>query len=178
MQRQTAMAERMVRLHVVANSDSDSDQALKLLVRDAVLTKAAEYLSGVSDANAAKQTLTAHLQELADVGASTVRREGYTYSVTASLEWTHFPTKTYDGFALPAGEYQALRIVIGDGAGHNWWCVVFPSLCVSAASEFTDTAVSGGLSEDDIGLMTEESEAYVLRFKCLEWLDLLKSKLP
>ena len=176
-QRQTAMASRMVRLHVVANSDSNGDQALKLQVRDAVLAEASSCLDGVSDVETAKQVLNAHLNELADVGAAVVQREGYSYPVSASLEWTHFPTKDYDGFSLPAGDYQALRIVIGDGAGHNWWCVVFPSLCVSAASEFVDTAVSGGLTEDDIGLMTEENEGYVLRFKCLEWFDMLKSRI-
>ena len=170
---QTKLSDRLVRLHVVANSDAEDDQALKLKVRDAVLECAAGYLEQVHDVDAAKQTLGAHLAELTEAGQAVVQSEGFDYPVTASLGVSHFPTKYYDGFALPAGDYQALRVTIGAGEGHNWWCVVFPTLCVSAASEWQDTAVSGGLSDDEIGLMAEENDGYVLRFKCLELWDSL-----
>ena len=170
---QAKLSDRLVRLHVVANSDSEDDQALKLKVRDAVLECAAGYLEQVHNADAAEQTLEAHLSELAEAGQAVVCAEGYNYPVTASLGVSHFPTKAYDGFALPAGDYRALRVTIGAGEGHNWWCVVFPTLCVSAASEWQDAAVSGGLSDDEIKLMAEESDGYVLRFKCLELWDRL-----
>ena len=170
---QAKLSDRLVRLHVVANSDTEDDQALKLKVRDAVLTCAAGCLEQVHDADAAEQTLGAHLTDLAAAGQAVVCEEGYNYPVTASLGVSHFPTKSYDGFALPAGEYQALKVTIGAGEGHNWWCVVFPTLCVSAASEWQDAAVSGGLSDDEIKLMAEESDGYVLRFKCLELWDRL-----
>ena len=170
------LSGKLLRLHVVANSDSDADQALKLEVRDAVLDCAAGYLENVSDVRAAEQVLGAHLAELAGAGQAVVREKGYDYAVRASLGTSHFPTKTYDGFALPAGDYRALRVTIGAGEGHNWWCVVFPTLCVSAASEWQDTAVSGGLSDEDVRLMAEEDEGYVLRFKCLELWDKLSQK--
>ncbi len=170
------LSGKLLRLHVVANSDSDADQALKLEVRDAVLDCAAGYLENVSDVRAAEQVLGAHLAELAGAGQAVVREKGYDYAVRASLGTSHFPTKTYDGFALPAGDYRALRVTIGAGEGRNWWCVVFPALCVSAASEWQDTAVSGGLSDEDVRLMGEEDEGYVLRFKCLELWDKLSRK--
>lgn len=170
------LSGKLLRLHVVANSDSDADQALKLEVRDAVLDCAAGYLENVSDVRAAEQVLGAHLAELAGAGQAVVREKGYDYAVRASLGTSHFPTKTYDGFALPAGDYRALRVTIGAGEGRNWWCVVFPALCVSAASEWQDTAVSGGLSDEDVRLMGEEDEGYVLRFKCLELWDKLSQK--
>lgn len=170
------LSGKLLRLHVVANSDSDADQALKLEVRDAVLDCAAGYLENVSDVRAAEQVLGAHLAELAGAGQAVVREKGYDYAVRASLGTSHFPTKTYDGFALPAGDYRALRVTIGAGEGRNWWCVVFPALCVSAASEWQDTAVSGGLSGEDVRLMAEEDESYVLRFKCLELWDKLSQK--
>ena len=170
------LSGKLLRLHVVANSDSDPDQALKLEVRDAVLDCAAGYLENVSDVRAAEQVLGAHLAELAGAGQAVVREKGYDYAVRASLGTSHFPTKTYDGFALPAGDYRALRVTIGAGEGRNWWCVVFPALCVSAASEWQDTAVSGGLSGEDVRLMAEEDEGYVLRFKCLELWDKLSQK--
>ena len=170
------LSGKLLRLHVVANSDSDADQALKLEVRDAVLDCAAGYLENVSDVRAAEQVLGAHLAELAGAGQAVVREKGYDYAVRASLGTSHFPTKTYDGFALPAGDYRALQVTIGAGEGRNWWCVVFPTLCVSAASEWQDTAVSGGLSDEDVRLMAEEDEGYVLRFKCLELWDKLSQK--
>lgn len=168
---QAKLSGQLLRLHVVANSDAEDDQTLKLKVRDAVLKRAAGYLEAAHDVDAAEQILGAHLTELAEAGQVVVQSEGYDYPVTASLGVSHFPTKYYDGFALPAGDYQALKVTIGAGEGHNWWCVVFPTLCVSAASEWQDTAVAGGLTEDEVGLMAEKNEGYVLRFKCLELWD-------
>ena len=97
-----------------------------------------------------------------------VAAQGSRYTVSAGLEETEFPTREYDGFALPSGEYLALRVVIGEGAGKNWWCVVFPPLCTTAACDFQETAVSGGLGEEDLSLITEEDGGYVLRFRAVE----------
>ena len=123
---QRDLADRVVRLHVLANSDTEEDQALKLLVRDAVLERATEILEQSEDRKSAEALLRESLPELEALAGETVRANGYDYAVTAELEDTSFPTKEYDGFALPAGEYLALRILIGEGAGQNWWCVVFP----------------------------------------------------
>lgn len=174
---QANLAGRMVRLHVIANSDSQADQELKLQVRDAVLAQASGYLEGVEDAQEAENVLAAHLSELAQAGETVVEEQGYDYPVNASLGVSHFPTKYYDQFALPAGNYRALRVSIGAAQGHNWWCVVFPTLCVSTATDWQDTAVSGGLTEEDVGLMSESDQGYVLRFKCLELLDKLTNGL-
>ena len=168
------LSGKLLRLHVVANSDSDADQALKLEVRDAVLDCAAGYLENVSDVRAAEQVLGAHLAELAGVGQAVVREKGYDYAVRASLGTSHFPTKTYDGFALPAGDYRALRVTIGAGEGRNWWCVVYPPLCTAAASDLSRTALGAGLTEDDLSLITGDGDGYVLRFRSLELWERLR----
>lgn len=172
--RETQLATKVVRLHVLANSDLEEDQSLKLEVRDSVLTLAEGYLADCTSVSQAKNVLEAHLQELADVGAETVSREGYCYPVSVTLETAYFPTKEYKDYALPAGNYQALRVEIGEAEGHNWWCVVFPSLSVDAVSERSETAIKDGLTEEDIALLTGEDEGYVFRFQCLEWFGELR----
>ncbi len=172
--RETELATRVVRFHVLANSDSEADQALKLKVRDSVLALADGYLADCTSVTEAKDVLEAHLQELADTGADTVSQEGYPYPVCVKLETTYFPTKEYQDFALPAGEYQALRVEIGAAEGHNWWCVVFPPLSFGSVSECSETAIKDGLTGDDMELLSGEEEGYVVRFKCLELFGELK----
>ena len=170
---QQALADRVVRLHVLANSDSQEDQALKLEVRDRILTKATELLEQSADRDEAAALLQENLPELEQLAEEEIRANGYDYAVTAELEDTTFPTKEYDGFSLPAGEYLALRVIIGEGAGQNWWCVVFPPLCTAAASDVPETALAAGLTEDQVNLITEEDTGYVLKFKTVElWEDL------
>lgn len=162
-----ALSGDVLRLHVLANSDSDADQALKLAVRDRVLAEAGARLSGAAGREDAEAVLAASLEELAQAGAETVAEAGYSYPVTVSLETAWFPTKEYDGFALPAGEYRALRVLIGEGKGHNWWCVVFPPLCLGAVSEPAQTAMEA-LPNSERALITGDGEGYVLKFKLLE----------
>ena len=174
--RQDDLQAKMIRLHVIANSDNAADQALKLQVRDAVLTCAEAILRESADMNDARRRLTDALPAIGDAAAAELAAQHRDDPISVSLEEAEFPLKAYDGFALPSGGYLALRVVIGAGEGRNWWCVVFPALCVSAASEWQDTAVSGGLSDEDVRLMAEEDEGYVLRFKCLELWDKLSQK--
>ena len=171
---QRDLADRVVRLHVLANSDTEEDQALKLLVRDAVLERTTEILEQSEDRESAEALLRESLPELEVLAEETVRANGYDYAVTAELEDTAFPTKEYDGFSLPAGEYLALRILIGEGAGQNWWCVVFPPLCTAASADVPETALAAGLTEDQVSLMTEEDSGYVLKFKAVEWWEQLR----
>ena len=171
------LADRVVRLHVLANSDSEADQALKLLVRDKVLAQAEALLRQAGDRGEAEALLRDRLPELERTARGAVRAAGYGYAVRASLEEMEFPTRVYDGFTLPAGKYLALRVVIGSGGGRNWWCVVFPPLCTAAASEVPETAMAAGLSRDQVGLITEENQGYVLKSKAVEWWQQLRSTL-
>lgn len=165
-----ALADRVLRLHVVANSDDQGDQALKLQVRDAVLAQAGDLLEGVSDRTRAEEILSDHLDQLAQAGTEALAAENCSDPVTVSLADQWFPTKQYDGFALPAGQYRALVVTIGAGQGHNWWCVVFPPLCLTSVTEDSVEAVAGeALSEDQVSLITGQDGGYVLKFRLIEW---------
>lgn len=165
-----ALAGQVLRLHVVANSDSEEDQALKLIARDAVLELASRLLDSVSDRARAEEILSAHLNELAQAGADALAAQGCTDPVTAEIADQWFPTREYATFSLPAGQYRALRITIGTGAGRNWWCVVFPPLCLgSVTEESVETAAGGVLSEDQVALITGQDGGYVLKFRIIEW---------
>lgn len=170
---QAALADKVIRLHVVANSDSESDQALKLKVRDAVLTEASALLSLVETREEAEAILRANLGFLSRTASETIRAAGKTDAVRVSLEKAWFPTKQYGETSLPAGTYEALRVVIGSGEGHNWWCVVFPSLCLASVSETSVPAMTG-LSNSDYALVSCESQPYVIKFKVIEWWETLK----
>lgn len=164
---QADLADSVLRLHVLANSDGAEDQALKLLVRDRILTEVEGLLPPDADRTQAEAVLTENLERLAAAGAETVAQAGYDYAVSASLEDTWFPTKEYGSFALPAGRYRALRVVIGEGSGQNWWCVVFPPLCLNSVSETADLTLAG-LTDQQTALVTGESEGYVVKFKAIE----------
>ena len=149
MQRQDALAQKMIRLHVIANSDSDADQALKLEVRDKVLDFTTTVLQRSADMEDAQVRLRKELTRIETIAQREIAAQGYDYPVTAQLASAEFPLKEYDGFSLPAGEYMALRLVIGEGAGQNWWCVVYPPLCTAAATDMPETAIRAGLSGDE-----------------------------
>lgn len=167
-----ALSQQFVRLHVIANSDSQDDQTMKLAVRDAILSYAEQILPSGLSMEETQAALAAQLDTLESIGEQAVRAYGADYSVAVSLTDAHFPTKVYEDFSLPAGTYRALRVVIGDGAGENWWCVVFPPLCLGAVSEDAATeAMAYGVDEESARLITGENEGYILKFKCLEWWD-------
>lgn len=160
---QRALAGELVRLHVIGASDSEEDQAIKLQVRDAVLAQAEPWLEGIATQEEAKRILGEHLEELAQAGAEV--SQGAT--VTAQIaEDVWFPTKEYTDFSLPAGRYTALKIMIGQGEGRNWWCVVFPPLCMGSVSEVTQEV--GSFTSGQVGLITGENEGYVVKFRVLE----------
>ena len=173
---QDELADKVVRLHVLANSDSEEDQALKLKVRDVVLERATAIREQSADRREAESRLRGELLELERIAAEEIAAEGYNYPVTVELENTDFPTKEYDGFTLPAGEYLALRVIIGEGQGQNWWCVVFPPLCTAASADVPASALAAGFSEEEVNLITEENQGYVLKFKAVEWWETLKEK--
>ena len=161
------LSDKLIRLHVVANSDSDADQSLKLKVRDAVLEKLRPALEGAGDRQAARTVLENRLSEIEDTARAVITAGGRDYGVRATLCRESFPTTEYDDFALPAGEYLSLRVTIGEGAGHNWWCVVFPPICDSGVIDSSASAAIG-LTEDQIKLVTGDSGGYVVRFRVME----------
>jgi len=168
---QLAMAEKLVRLHVLANSDSEEDQQLKLQVRDAVLAAAQEALDDCTDREQAEAVLQRMLPELERSAEETLSLYGSDAAVSAVLSREMYPKRTYDTFALPAGEYLSLRVVIGEGAGRNWWCVVYPPLCLAATTEdVAQSAAQAGFDEEEIALITAEEGGVAVRFKLLDWL--------
>lgn len=168
-----------IRFHVIANSDDPADQALKLKVRDGVLAMIDRELTEYTVAQArpeagrveltleqSRQYVQEHLDEIADTAQKIVRTNGYDYGVAANLGPRHIPEKTYGNVTFPEGEYEALNIVIGDGSGQNWWCVLFPPLCTVGARPADpryDTLWEAVDSEEPVKLM--------LKFKTLEYLE-------
>ncbi len=174
LQRQDRLEQKTIRLHVIANSDGEADQALKLQVRDRVLALAEQLLTDAADREQAIARLAQALPDLESAAAEEIAAQGYDYAVTARLERTEFPRKTYGDFALPAGEYTALRVKIGAGEGRNWWCVVFPPLCTTAASDRADAAIAAGWEQDDVDLVTGADAGYVLKFRSVELWETLR----
>ena len=172
---QQELADSVIRFHVIANSDTEEDQALKLAVRDRVLEEAEGLYPEGATLEQAQAALEGHLNTLAAAGRAVVEEQGYDYPVSARLEDCWFPTKEYEDFALPAGNYTALRVTIGEGKGQNWWCVAFPPLCLGAASETVDQAAQAGLfTPGQAALVTQDGEGYVLKFKAMELLGELQ----
>ena len=167
-QKQEELAEKMVRLHVIAQSDSDADQAVKLLVRDNVLSFTQSLLKGVSGVDAAEKVIESHLGDIQRIANATLAESGCDYTAKAEVKVTEFPEKTYDSFALPGGKYLALRVLLGEARGKNWWCVVYPPLCTATAVEWEETAEQAGLSGEEIALMKRENTHYEIRFKVVE----------
>ena len=158
------LREGLLRLHVVGASDSAEDQEVKLLVRDAVLASLEEGLHDLTDVDAAVDYVYRMLPRVEAAANRCLAAAGFTDTVAVSLTEEAFPTRDYDNFSLPAGVYRALRVVIGEGEGRNWWCVVFPQLCM-AGEDFVETASVAGLSPELTGTLEGE---YELRFWVLE----------
>jgi len=160
--------DSVVRVHILANSDSTADQALKLKVRDAVVEAGAGMLDGVTDREQAEDHLQNALPSLIQVAQQCVYDEGFSYPVTAELTTMYFTTRTYDSGTFPAGRYRAVRFSIGNAEGKNWWCVMYPPLCVSAA---TDKATLADVLDKDANAIVSEASRYAIRFKVVEWVE-------
>lgn len=167
--------ESVVRLHVLANSDTEEDQALKLKVRDAILAYTSPRVIDSATRDEAIEILQNELDELIRIATDVVRAEGYDYNVDVTLTLEDYPTRNYESMSFPSGEYVSLRVLIGEAEGQNWWCVLFPPLCLSAASEKSaneDAFIAVGLNSDQYKIITETDDAtYYLRFKLLEALN-------
>jgi stage II sporulation protein R len=173
---QSELENKLIRLHVVANSDSTEDQSLKLQVRDRVLEEMEGVLSDCADKKEAADRIEPELRRIEAVAEDRVRELGANYTVKATLKEEEFPTVAYDNFTLPAGKYTALRVEIGQAEGHNWWCVIFPPLCVTAASD-TASFEQMGLSQGTAALISGDTEGCTVKFKTLEWFEKIKAYL-
>ena len=162
-----AVYEDTVRLHILANSDSEEDQALKIRIRDAILTEFGDGLSDIESTEEARLELTSLLPEIEEFARAKVKEEGYSYTVSATLGEEWYETREYEDFTLPRGYYTSLRVIIGEGEGKNWWCVMFPPLCLDMATEDAprDDAVKK-YSNEEFVLITKNG--YNAKFKALE----------
>ncbi len=164
----------VVRLHILANSDSEQDQAVKLAVRDALLSSGKELFSGTVNVKNAADCLEVQKQYLIDVANKILEENGFEYKTNIYLTKEYFLTRQYENFTLPAGEYLALKVILGEGNGHNWWCVMFPPLCLPAATENTELdAVFGKNGAEIIGC----SDKYIMKFKIIELFEDLKHRI-
>lgn len=169
------LKSELIRLHVVANSDTQADQAVKLQVRDALLDSLREDLELAVDASQAKAYLEEKLPKLELLANEVLDQAGFSERAHITLGMDAFPLREYDTFSLPSGLYQTLKVVIGEGNGHNWWCVVFPQLCLPAtAAEFEETAVEAGLDDPMIQTLRRE-EPYTVRFYLLDLLGKIEN---
>ncbi len=167
--------EEVLRLHVIANSDEEYDQELKLKVRDAVLKAGETVFSGSEDIISAESEIADKKDVLLYSAEETVRNSGLNYDVKIELARSYFPTKTYDNVTLPAGYYKAVRIIIGKGKGKNWWCIMFPPLCLPAAVN-KDKIIRDFLTEDEMAIVTADP-GYEVRFWLIEKYYEIKNRL-
>ncbi len=165
--------ESILRLHVIAASDSEYDQRVKLQLRDRLLLKGSELFSTSESKREAEDKLENSLELLTKEANAYLKGIGYPYKATVTLGKSRFPTKKYEGYTLPAGVYDALKVTIGGGEGENWWCVMFPALCLPAAKKDTD-CFDGILTEKEQRFITEEK--FEVRFWLVEkWQELEKN---
>lgn len=172
--------DNVIRLHVLANSNEDFDQTLKLKVRDKVLLKYGEELSKIGNIEEATKSVEALLDEIRATAEEVIDQEGFSYSVECFFDREYYPERVYENTSFPAGNYLSLRIVIGEGEGKNWWCVLFPPLCLTTAYGDTigsDDSVPVGLTPEQYKLITKTDDVkYILKFKMLEILESIFEK--
>lgn len=161
---QSNIADEIIRFHVLANSDSSEDQELKLKVKNKVVLYMQELLWNCNSKEEAKQMITSHMEDILSIARKEIADQGYDYEVTGRLESCYFPVKRYGDLIFPEGEYEALRILIGKGEGKNWWCVMFPSLCMvnetySVVPDSSKEKLKYLLSEEEYSAITSKESA-------------------
>ncbi len=155
-----------VRLHVIANSDSDEDQSLKLKVRDKIIERMSTY--NAKSKEEALSYIENDMENLKKIAEECIINEGFNNSVSIELGEENYPTREYEDFSLPAGKYTSLRIIIGEGSGQNWWCVLYPPLCTSYAIEYDDDSIDVGFTKEQYDFITGYDKEYKVKFKLLE----------
>ncbi len=169
-----SIRDKMLRMHIIANSDSAEDQALKLKVRDAVLTAGEELFNGSLTADDAKEKISPQIEKLEQTALSVIQKEGFDYSVKVTVADEYFKTRVYDNaVTLPAGYYTAIKVIIGEGKGQNWWCVMFPPMCLPSATKECNIEDYLGTDESEIVMSNEK---YQFKFKLIEIYEELVEK--
>lgn len=173
--RQRAIAEQIIRLHVIANSDSEEDQAVKLKVKETIITYLRGEMMDAHTVEEARQTIREHLPEVEEIAREKLLEEGYTYEVSASLEDCYFPVKEYGDMTFPAGEYEALRVKLGKSSGRNWWCVMYPTLCFvdstyQVVPESSKEKLKESLTEEEYDSLLDGGENISYGCKIWDWL--------
>lgn len=170
----STIRESVLRLHILANSDSDEDQALKLKVRDRILEETGDLFENASNLENAESSAANSLELVRSIAEDEVRKQGYDYPVRAELCNMFFETRQYDDITMPAGRYDAVRITIGEAKGHNWWCVLYPPMCIPAAQPKQE--LGDVLTEDGMEVVTSKPK-YEVRFACVELFERIKETL-
>ncbi len=161
-----SIRDKMLRMHVIANSDSVEDQNLKLKVRDAVLLKGKEIFDGSVTADDAVEKIKPYIDELEKTALTVIKNEGYNYDVNITVQKDYFKTRTYDNaVTLPAGYYTAVKVIIGEGEGQNWWCVMFPPMCLPAAN--AECEIDDVLNSHENNIVSN-GQKYKIKFKIIE----------
>ncbi len=177
--------DKLIRFHVLANSDSDEDQELKLKVRDEVIAYLQPKLKNSKDIKESEQIIKNEYENLEKISKQVIKENGYDYDVSISLTYSYFPTKQYSSVVLPHGEYKALKIIIGEGEGKNWWCVMFPPLCfvdeeTGILDKETDEKLKKILTKEEYELITNKNSKDATRvkvkFKIVEIIDNISKK--
>ena len=173
---QEGLAQQLLRLHVIANSDSASDQEVKRIVKDGLVSYMQTFLEDVESKEESINVLSEHIKELEEKATTILREHGFTYGVNVSLGPATFPIKVYGDITLPAGEYDALRVQLGLAQGKNWWCIIFPNLCYVDATyqvvpEDSKKQLKALLTEEEYeAIVTPEKSKVVVKFKLWEWI--------
>ncbi|GFI71586.1 hypothetical protein IMSAG250_00793 [Clostridiales bacterium] len=167
------ISDDVFRLHILANSDNEEDQQLKLKVRDAVLKKGQNVFTDCSSLEEIIASCESNIDLFEETATECIKENGYNYSVNAYVDKEYFNTREYEEITLPSGIYNALKIEIGEAKGHNWWCVMFPAICLSAVS---DSEMNNILDEEEIELINSDNK-FEIRFKIVEIYEKIKSKI-
>ncbi len=172
---QRAIAEQIIRLHVIANSDTDEDQELKMKVKETIVTYLRGEMQDATSVDEARQAIREHLPEIEEIAAEKMRAEGYEYTAEATLGESYFPVKEYGDLTFPAGNYEALRVRLGESAGHNWWCVMYPSLCFvdstyQVVPDASKERLKDSLTSEEYDSLLDGGEEVSYSWKAGEWL--------
>lgn len=167
------LKQNVLRLHIIANSNSETDQAIKLKIRDELLKKSNGLFDSVGNKQDAIDLVNKNKDYLVEIAQKVLNDEGKTQPVSISVGKTYFETRVYDNFTLPAGEYDAVRVLIGKAEGKNWWCVMFPSMCIPAAEK--EHKLTEAVDEKSAEI-AENAPRYEMRFKIIELYESLKNK--